>query len=486
MGADISYKQVDSLVYDFYFTYYRDCRGVPFSDPSSATKLRCSNSSNSASITLNKMSIKDITPICSSATPPCSPENTYGTGKGIEQHIYRCRIDFKKAPYNTFLNCGGQVIVETMQCCRNSAVTTGYQNQNFYTYAMLDLNKAKNNSSPTFAVQPNAFICCNQPTFYYLGGMDTIDNDSLSYHLVKPATGWQLTASYSTGFSKDKPFTVYDPGMKGKVDPKADPPIGFYLDSAEGGVIFTPTKCGEVTVMAIEVREWRKNSSGKYENIGSVRRDMTYWVDTCTGNNPPKISGTTHYKMKPGDSLSFNVTTSDKVVVPPPPASVPPADTVSLTWSGSVPGAYFVLLDSTAREPVGQFRFRPKECGTYRFVAMARDNHCDFNRLNQKAFTIEVECAQDTSTGTGPGFKIDIPYSIQPNPNDGSFVLTYPTGTDLVQVTDVTGRQMNYISERVGTKSEKVNLTDYTPGVYFITLRYDGAVQVSRMVVYQR
>ena len=61
MGADITYKCLDSLKYQFIVKVYRDCRGVPLSTPRST--LRCaSGSGSSATAALKRTGIRDVTP----------------------------------------------------------------------------------------------------------------------------------------------------------------------------------------------------------------------------------------------------------------------------------------------------------------------------------------------------------------------------------------------------------------------------------------
>jgi len=52
LGTQITYKWVDTLVYDFYLTYYRDCKGVDFSNPFYYTHIRCESGSGVLGVTL--------------------------------------------------------------------------------------------------------------------------------------------------------------------------------------------------------------------------------------------------------------------------------------------------------------------------------------------------------------------------------------------------------------------------------------------------
>jgi hypothetical protein len=52
---------------------------------------------------LKRTGIRDVTQRCSSSSNPCNPKNTYGTGKGVEEHTFEATIDFTKSPLNSLL-----------------------------------------------------------------------------------------------------------------------------------------------------------------------------------------------------------------------------------------------------------------------------------------------------------------------------------------------------------------------------------------------
>ncbi len=400
MGADITYKCIDTLKFKFTIKYYRSCNGVAFSNPSSQTKIKCATGGSSASVSLSLVGIRDVTPVCATATKPCNPKNTGFTGEGIEEHEYTVTIDFNKSPYSSLIGSGSskccQFIIETGQCCRNSNITSGAANQNFYTFAMMDLCKAPCNSSPSLTTEPIAFLCCNQPFYYNNGASDTSNYDSLSYSFANPLRAQNSNISYSGAYSYTKPFKAYDPTGKGIVNQNANPPIGIFLDPKTGDLIFTPEKCDEVTVAVLEVKEWRKKSSGSgHDLIGITRRDMQFITKTCPGNNPPIIDGPYSYNVCEGTQLCFNVTTDDKVKVPPPPLKAPDPDTVIIKWNRGIPGATFTVVNPTALHQTGRFCWTPPPGSAsdlpYSFTVTARDNACPLNAVTVRAFTVLVK-----------------------------------------------------------------------------------------------
>ena len=394
-GSVITYKAIDTFKYEISVVYYRDCYGVPFGNPSNGTKIKCL-SGGTASVSLSLMSIEDVSQIVDTANSGCSPSNTFGTGLGIEKHTYSGIIDFNSAPYLSLKNCC-EVVIESGQCCRPSAINTGPANSNFYNYAYINLCETNNNTSAVISSEPINYFCCNQPVFMNLGAIDTVDYDSLSYSWGSPLRGWSQNVSYSgTNYAYDHPFKAYYPGSLAPPykNPNAYPPVGLYLNAETGDVVFTPTRCDEVTVAVIEVREWRKDSSGTPQVVGVTRFDHMYWTQDCPANNPPEIDGPYSYNVCEGETLCFDITTDDAVYVPPPPNPTPQPDSVSIRWNHAIPGATFTVLNPSARLQTGRFCWTPTNADTgnspHMFVVTARDNAFPLNGVTKRSFTINV------------------------------------------------------------------------------------------------
>ncbi len=397
MGADITYKCLDTLKFEFTVKYYRYCGGVPFGNPSNITKLICTKTGASQGVSLTRQSIRDVTPVCATATKPCNPSNTSRTGDGIEEHYYTVTIDFNKAPYSNLTKNGCcEIRLETGQCCRNSNITSGAANQNFYTYATIDLCKAPCNSSPSLTTEPIAYLCCNQPFYYNNGASDTSDFDSLSYSFADPLRGYNNKIAYSGNYTYKNPFDSYYPGSLKPpyVNQNANPPIGIYLDEETGDLIFTPVKCDEITVAVLEVKEWRKNDKGKYEVIGVTRRDMQFITKQCPGNNPPIIKGQFTSTVCEGSQLCYTITTEDKVKVPPPPLPTPDPDTVTVKWNRGIPGASFTVTNAKAINQSARFCWTPPIGAAsdlpYSYTVTARDDACPLNAVTVRAFLVKV------------------------------------------------------------------------------------------------
>lgn len=400
MGSDITYRCISPGKFEVTVKMYRDCRGVSMS----GINLTVKSSAGTATVGMTRVSIKDVTPVCAKVQNPCNPSNTYGTGKGIEEHTFVGTLNFNLSPFNTSAwQNACEVTMGFGQCCRNGAITTGQSNANFYAEAMMNKCQTNCNNAPKLTNPPIAFVCCTQPFFFNNGASDTADYDSLSYKLVAPLQNANSNISYGTSNLCGKPFSASMPMTPFLLNPcgphvpkpNLDPPQGFYLDPITGDIIFTPNECNEVGVVVIKVTEWRKDSANKYQIVGETRRDIQMWVENCPANNPPKINGPYSYSVCPGDQLCFNITTKDDPVIPPPPAVTPPPDTVTLSWNSGIPGASFTITNPTARLKTGKFCWTPGENQVsslpYTFTSTARDDACPINASATRGFSVLVK-----------------------------------------------------------------------------------------------
>lgn len=396
MGADITYRCIDTLKFEVTVKIYRDCRGASVWPIN--LQVRCSNG-GTQTVSLSRTSIREITPVCATEPSKCSPANTFGTGNGIEEHTFVATVDFNVAPLSALANCSGRIIFSTGQCCRNSSITTGGANAQFVTTAEIDISKAPCNTSPGLTSEPIAILCCDQPFFFNNGALDTANYDSLSYAWAQPLSAIGSAVGYSGGWSYTNPFSVYFPSpalTHPFNNPNANPPIGTYLDPITGDIILTPTNCSEETIAVIEITEWRANdSTGVMEDIGKTRRDLQFLVKSCPGNKPPVVNGPYSHSVCEGQQLCFNITTDDQPFIPPPPAPIPPADTVTLNWNGGIPGATFTILNPTARLKTGRFCWTPPVGAAsslpYTFTATARDDACPLNAVTVRGYRVLVK-----------------------------------------------------------------------------------------------
>ena len=409
MGGDMSYQCLGNGKYKITAKIYRDCRGIAFNGPDFGVFAGTNggNGCGDYKLTITRTGIKDVTPRCSTASSPCSPQNSNFTGEGIEEHTYEVTVDFNTSPLNNFINKSTccEVTFYIGQCCRNGAITTGAANNDFFTTCMINICNIKKttnkcNTSPQLSNPPIAFLCCNQAFYYNNGAIDTVDFDSFSYRLVhgivsKPNN----SVSYSSPFTPRyfiTPYCVPPTTITCTPNPKTSPPRGLFFDTTNGDIIVTPTKCDEVGVGVIEMVEWRKDSAtGKYIVIGRTRRDMQFWVkDDCGYNKAPTLLGPFNWKVCEGETIKFKVESDDETFTPN--QTVP--DTTSLKWNKGIPGAKFTVANKNdwpqKRKAYAEFEWTPPIGSAsdilYSFSVTVNDNHCPKPSQAIRGFKIRV------------------------------------------------------------------------------------------------
>ena len=393
MGSDVFYTCLGNNKYKITIKAYRDCTGIALGGLSGT--IRCGT--NTQRVTYTKKTVKDITPTCASSVSACGQQTR--TGIGVEEHTFETTIDFSKVPYSTWIKNGCcEFRFSYSQCCRNGEITTGFAHNNFYADAMINLcnidkTKKKCNNAPVMTSGPIAFLCCNQPFYFNNGALDNVDFDSLSYSLVNPQGGYNSNLSHSSPFDATHPMTPYCPGGGVTCTPKpnAKPPRGFYLDKFNGDIVFTPTKCDEVGIVVIQIKEWRKDSSGKWIHIGTTRRDMQMIVQNCGANDPPILSGTQSHTICEGDKLCFTIKGTD---LPPPSNPNGRKDTVQMKWNNGIKGATFKIKDPKAREKEAEFCWQTKIGDAndvpYTFTVTAQDDNCPLKATSIKGYSVRV------------------------------------------------------------------------------------------------
>jgi hypothetical protein len=396
MGGDITYQSISSGVYKITFKFYRDCRGVVLNNPDIFMFCETNPGSRSA-LNYTRTSIKDITPACSGDTNYlCNQPNTQFSGNGYEEHVFEATVDFKSGVFKQMKDAGCcKFKIYMSQCCRNGGITT-LSAGNFYVDAMMDIcniekSNIKVNNSPLLMNLPVLKACCNKSLKYNYGAIETQEVDSLSFELVSPLSGNNANENFTGPFSSQIPMTPYCPPNVGTINcnplPYANPPRGFYFDKVTGDIVFTPTKCDETGIIALQVNEWRKDSSTQqWLHIGYIKREMQVIIFTCdTASKPPTIDNSTNvYDICEGDSISFDIQVQDQNS----------SDTIEMDVFHNIPNTTYQVIENsssdkiirvTTKTVIGDGRLAP-----YSFVVNAQDNSCPYVLKTSQGFSVSV------------------------------------------------------------------------------------------------
>lgn len=391
-GSDIIYTWISGKKYAIKYVLYHQCVCKLSVLPTFTAKM----GNNTTTTKAKRISIRDITNTCTAEFPPCQTDGTSsGSRLGIEEHIFVDTIDFDKTPYSTWIG-NGECKVHLRVAQPWGLVSTTTSTSTYGGECEIDLCKIgkQGNNSPRYTNIPMTFMCCNNPFYFNNGAVDVLDGDSLSFDLDDPLQSSFTPVSWLNPWTKRIPLTPFCPSSGGKINctpnPSAKPPRGFYFDSLLGDIVLTPTKCTESGPISIRVTEWRLDSNKKWQQLGFVRRDIFVNVLDCGYNNPPTITAKQSHFVCEGDQICFKIKSNDEAFVP----HQAKGDTTTLTWSNTIPGATFKIVDSTVREREAEFCWKTKvgnaRKNPYTFTATAKDDFCPNPGICIKGFKITV------------------------------------------------------------------------------------------------
>jgi hypothetical protein len=289
LGSEINWKALGNHRYEFTVKTYRDCRGI--SSPGSRTlSFECiSGTTGSANVSFSRQSLRNISPSCIYSTSPCNPPNTFGTGLGVEEHVYSAIVDFNSGQLKSLRDAGCcRFRFSYSECCRNNSLTN-IPASNFYIDAEMDLcnidssSLAGRDNSPEFLTPPIAFACCTQP-FNFSNGTFEADGDSIVFSMVSALTNPNQNANYISPFNPTTwPMTGYCAASSPCACNASTNLIqGFCFDSKTGNFSFVPVDCNESGAIVFKVDQWRKKAgTQQWIYIGFVKRDIQIWNIQC-------------------------------------------------------------------------------------------------------------------------------------------------------------------------------------------------------------
>ncbi len=383
-GCDIqySYRSKDSI--DLTLSIYKDCKGPSLG--AMIVRIIGIGCSYSAADTIQPSYCSDVTPICKKSCSKCDRNNcnTYGYPNGanagcnfaygVEKIIYFKTINL------TNTNCC-KLRIEVSSCCRSGAITTCCAGENLYSYAEIDRCNAAQNTSPIFNNNPSQIMCVDGCMGIDFGGTDTTDNDSISYNLSPALTAYGSPCTYQGAYTFKSP--LYYDGFPNSTKFNSTNCKGFSFDSTTGIMNFKPMQ-QQIAVVAIDIKEWRKDTANKMVQIGLTRRDFQIIIVANCSNKPPSLQ-TINKTGCAGNLICLSgVKSSD-------PNN---KDTVRLTYSGKIPGAKFsAKFNGSAKQEFTlcwQTSDSDASSKPYYFTVTATDDACPINGIYAKIYSITL------------------------------------------------------------------------------------------------
>lgn len=365
MSAEITYRHIVNDSFSVTVKVYRDCNGVPLSYSPVTLKSAC----KTITVPITKITVRDVTgiPVGCGVNSRCSGSFKYG----IEEHIF---IGGFKLPNDT---CCGYTLSWEMNA-RNSSITTGAANYNYYVETKFNKCLAPHNSSPSFVDIPTFLIGVNTNQNISNAAYDSIDNDILTYELTQPLQGAGVSIPYSGSFAPNKPLTFL-----GFPNINLSLPSGFHFDSLTSNMAFRPTINNQVTVMVVKVNEFRK-INGIYTQIGSVLRDVQVIVMNDSTNSAPSLGDPSRKLCRKIGNTCLTIPITDGNAT----------DTVSVSVKSSIPSITYNNIGTKPSEPIVEVCMYIDSAMLLstqkpQFTVLVDDNHCPLSIKTSKIYTID-------------------------------------------------------------------------------------------------
>ena len=386
LGGEITHKFESGNRYSFQVVVYRNCAECAFNtnNCSDIPDLEIVGSPGTlragqrlASVALTRISVRDITPLCTGQLSRC--DTSTGFPSGIEAWTFSGSYDFSNL---LLAQCEFDATIRVDS--RSDAWGTA---EYYYNYSRLNLCNSTRNVSPTLETVTPVFLLAQNEAFRYnLMAVDA-DGDSLSYRLGTALRGYERSLVYPSGLSWGRPITAYcaSPPLCNP-NPAANPPSGIWFDSLNGSLICTPVSSGERGFLVLEIIEWRM-VSGKMTRVGITRRDVQYLV-TAVGNHMPDIttSGIPEW-LCAGEEACFDVYFTDKAFGTRSDSlrygMVSDANGASIFTGSSRPG--FTDAGFCWKPSLSDVRAKP-----YILKTWAADNACPLNLYTWKTWNLRV------------------------------------------------------------------------------------------------
>jgi uncharacterized repeat protein (TIGR01451 family) len=292
MGADISYRMIDTVngVYEFTLTRYRYCGGINYGN--NQLNIVSSQVNVNVNMTLVASETTEVTPLC---LPPdvLVKKTTHCPGPNLAP----LAPDFIKGVMKEVLKCTftvgrniGPAYAAYEECCRNS-ITTLTTSPALYVQTAFNTDYA--NNSVVFTSNAVPYWCKGKENTYSIAPVDSFDpkyikignknvvRDSIAFVRYTPWSGPATNVNQAYQML-NQTVTFVSPLNQNNFLFTTN---GVSMNPFSGVIKATPDR-DQDAVLAIAVQEWRAipNANGGYtrEMIGYVCRDLQFSVrDNC-------------------------------------------------------------------------------------------------------------------------------------------------------------------------------------------------------------
>jgi len=352
--------------------------------------------------------ITNVTLSCKGQSTTCYPSNSINSNFGIEEFYY---IDTFKMTDTVYRN------IVRYQMSRKLPLTVSvvhvmrkdYPHNLSIYYEPLSISTEiflnelfnctkKSNKSPDIKFNLPVQYVKDRIAKHTIGAIDSTDHDEFTikncYPLNGNIFGTQLYyQGYDNYYNLNNPIATYCVPQKNgicKANPKSNPPIGFYIDTLTGNIVFTSSVLGYY-LYNCQLSEYRNSKNGNKVLISRTYSEFQILIDTCyKSNNSPVISAEDSLEVILGDSLNVDFPITDNLA-----SNQYKQDTVYVSTEKELPNMRLSVKSVTTRNKIVNFKFTPDSAqyspNPYRIDLFATDKNGPIPGTASKQILVKVK-----------------------------------------------------------------------------------------------
>lgn len=352
--------------------------------------------------------ITNVTLACKGQSNTCYPSNSINSNFGIEEFYY---IDTFKMTDTVYRNIVRYQMAKKLPLTvsvvhvlrKDYPINVSIYYDPISISTEIFLNELfnctkKSNKSPDIKFNLPVQYVKDRIAKHTIGAIDSTDHDEFTIKNCYPVDGNIFSTQlyyhgYINYFSLNNPFPTYCVPQKNgicKANPKSNPPIGFYIDTLTGNIVFTSSVLGYY-IYNCQLSEYRNSKNGNKVLISRTNSEFQFLIDTCyKSNNSPVISAEDSLEVILGDSLNVDFPITDNLA-----SNQYKQDTVYVLTEKELPNMRLSVKSMTTRNKIVNFKFTPDSTqyspNPYRIDLFATDKNCPIPGTASKQILIKVK-----------------------------------------------------------------------------------------------
>jgi hypothetical protein len=350
--------------------------------------------------------ITNVTLACKGQPTTCNPANSINSNFGIEEFYYVDTFRMSDTIYRNIVRYQMArklpLMVSIFHVMRKDyPLNISMYNDGLIISTEIFLNdiyncKRKSNKSPELKYNLPVQFVKDRIARHTIGAIDSVDHDVFVIKNTFPLKDLSQSLNFrnfDNPYNLNNPIGTYCVPQKNgicKANPKSNPPIGFYIDTLTGNIVFTSSVLGYY-LYNCQLSEYRNSKNGNKVLISRTYSEFQILIDTCyKSNNSPVISAEDSLEVILGDSLNVDFPITDNLA-----SNQYKQDTVYVSTEKELPNMRLSVKSMTTRNKIVNFKFTPDSAqyslNPYRIDLFATDKNGPIPGTASKQILVKVK-----------------------------------------------------------------------------------------------